>query len=92
MNIKRFLIPDIRKLLVYLVFVLIFMCEILLIRSLYQQDYMVVFLRAFYNNFIKGKQSYINFFTVAFFYYFILLMILYLLSCLVILIYEKIEK
>jgi hypothetical protein len=90
--LKEFLIPDWRKLVVYLVFVIIFMSEVLLIRSIYQKDYMVIFLNNFYNHFFSGSEAYIDFFSIAFFFYLVLLAILYLLSCLVILIYEKTQK
>ncbi len=89
--LKKFLMPDWRKLIIYLIFVIIFMTETLLIRSLYQKDYVVVFLSNIYNYFFRGIKDYVNFFTLAFFYYLIVLMILYLLSCLVVLIYEKKE-
>lgn len=91
MNLKEFFIPDWRKLVVYLIFVIIFMSEVLLIRIIYQRDYMVVILTNIYNHFFLGK-GYINFFTLSFFFYLVLLVILYLLSCLVILIIEKTEK
>jgi hypothetical protein len=90
--IKEFLSPDWRKLIVYLVFVIIFMTETLLIRSLFQEDYVVTFLSSIYNYFFTEIKDYVNFFTLAFFFYIAVLAILYLLSCIVILITEKIKK
>lgn len=90
--IKEFLSPDWRKLIVYLVFVIIFMTETLLIRSLFQEDYVVTFLSNVYNYFSTETKDYVNFFTLAFFFYIAVLAILYLLSCIVILITEKIKK
>jgi hypothetical protein len=89
---KEFLTPDWRKLIIYLVFVIIFMTETLLIRSLFQEDYVVTFLSSVYNYFFVGMGEYVNFFTLAFFFYIAVLAILYLLSCIVILITEKIKK
>ena len=89
--IKEFLSPDWRKLIVYLVFVIIFMTETLLIRSLFQEDYVIEFLSNVYSYFTEMR-SYINFFTLAFFFYIAVLAVLYLLSCIVILITEKIKK
>lgn len=90
--LKNFLTPDWRKLIVYLVFVIIFMTETLLIRSLFQEDYIVKFLSNVYNYFFTEMKDYVNFFTLAFFFYIAVLAILYLLSCVVILITEKIKK
>jgi len=91
--VKKFLKPDFKKLMIYLVFVLIFMSETLLIRSLYQKDYIVEFFLNIYNHFFSGMENYgVSFFTLTFFCYLSVLFVLYLLSCLVILIYEKIEK
>ncbi len=90
--LKKFLKPDWKRLIIYLVFVLIFMSETLLIRYLYKKDYIVEFFLNIYNHFFKGMKDYVNFFTLTFFCYLLVLFVLYLLSCLVILIYEKIEK
>ena len=89
---KEFLTPDWRKLIIYLVFVIIFMTETLLIRSLFQEDYVVAFLSNIYNYFFVGMRDYVNFFTLTFFFYIAVLAILYLLSCIVVLITEKIKK
>lgn len=90
--LKNFLTPDWRKLIVYLVFVIIFMTETLLIRSIFQEDYVVAFLSNVYSYFFTEMKDYVNFFTLAFFFYIFILAILYLLSCIVILITEKIKK
>ncbi len=90
--LKKFLAPDWKKLAIYLIFIIIFMTETLLIRSIYQEDYIVVFLLNIYNYFFKGMKDYVNFFTISFIFYLTILIVLYLLSCLVILIHEKIEK
>lgn len=90
--LKEFLTPDWRKLIVYLVFVIIFMTETLLIRSLFQEDYVIMFLSNVYNYFFTEMKDYVNFFTLAFSFYIAVLAVLYLLSCVVILITEKIKK
>jgi hypothetical protein len=90
--IKKFLSPDWRKLIVYLAFVIIFMTETLLIRSLFQEDYVVAFLSNVYNYFFTEMRDYVNFFTLAFFFYIAVLAALYLLSCIVVFITEKIKK
>ncbi len=90
--LKEFLTPDWRKLIVYLVFVIIFMTETLLIRSLFQEDYVIMFLSSVYNYFFTEMRDYVNFFTLAFSFYIVVLAVLYLLSCVVILITEKIKK
>ena len=91
--LKKFLLPDWRRLITYFIFVLIFMAETLLIRSLYQKDYIVEFFLNIYNHFFSGMKDYgVSFFTITFLCYLSILFVLYLLSCLVILIYEKIEK
>ncbi len=87
--LKKFLVPSLEKLLIYLFFVIIFMAETLLIRSIFERDYIMLFISAIYDNFFKGLVDYVNFFTVAFFYYLVILAVLYVLSCLVIFIYEK---
>jgi hypothetical protein len=90
--LKEFLTPDWRKLIVYLVFVIIFMTETLLIRSLFQEDYVITFLSSVYNYFFTEMKDYVNFFTLAFSFYIAVLAVLYLLSCVVILITERIKK
>ncbi len=91
--VKKFLRPDFKKLIIYLVFVLIFMSETLLIRSLYQKDYIVEFFLNIYSHFFSGMRDYgISFFTITFICYLSVLFVLYLLSCLVVLIHGKIEK
>ena len=90
--LKEFLTPDWRKLIVYLVFVIIFMTETLLIRSLFQEDYVIMFLSNVYNYFFTEMKDYVNFFTLAFSFYIAVLAVLYLLSCVVILITERIKK
>ena len=90
--LKKFLVPSLEKLLIYLFFVIIFMAETLLIRSIFEKDYIMLFISSIYDNFFKGLVDYVNFFTVAFFYYLVILGVLYLLSCLVILIYEKTKE
>ncbi len=90
--LKEFLTPDWKKLIVYLVFVIIFMTETLLIRSLFQEDYVIMFLSNVYNYFFTEMKDYVNFFTLAFSFYIAVLAVLYLLSCAVILITEKIKK
>lgn len=90
--LKEFLTPDWRKLIVYLVFVIIFMTETLLIRSLFQEDYVITFLSNVYNYFFTEMKDYVNFFTLAFSFYIAVLAVLYLLSCVVILITERIKK
>jgi hypothetical protein len=88
-GLKEFLTPEYRRIIAYLLFIIIFMSETLLIRYVYRGDYIVLFLLDIYHSFFK---YYVDFFTVAFFYYLIILTILYLLSCIVILITEKIKK
>lgn len=90
--LKEFLTPDWKKLIVYLVFVIIFMTETLLIRSLFQEDYVIMFLSNVYNYFFTEMKDYVNFFTLAFSFYIAVLVVLYLLSCVVILITESIKK
>jgi hypothetical protein len=90
--LKEFLAPDWRKLIVYLVFVLIFLTETLLIRSIFQRDYIMVFFSNLYDHFFKDMKDYVNFFTIAFSFYVAILVVLYLLSCIVVLIKEKTKK
>jgi hypothetical protein len=87
----NFIVPDWKKLVVYLIFVILFMSETLLIRSVYQRDYVVYFLMNIYNSFFK-EIDYFNFFTLSFIYYVMVLMMLYVLSCFVIMILGKIKK
>ncbi len=89
---KDFLMPDWRKLIVYLLFTITFMSETLIIRSVYQKDYIILFLSNVYDYFFTGVRDYVNFFVIAFLYYIFVLAILYLLSCLVIRIVEKSQK
>jgi hypothetical protein len=89
--LKEFLVPDLRKMIIYLLFVTIFMSEILLIRYVYHKDNIVTFLSGFYENF-SGAESYISLFTISFFFYIFILIIIYLLSCFVSLIIDKIKK
>jgi hypothetical protein len=73
--LKDFFIPDWRRVMIYLIFVLIFMSEIFIIRYLYHVDNIVLFISDIYQNF-PGLESYIDVFTLAFFFYiFIFVMI-----------------
>jgi hypothetical protein len=90
--LKEFLAPDWRKLIVYLIFVLIFLTETLLIRSIFQRDYMMIFFSNVYDYFFKDMKDYVNLFTIAFSFYIAILVVLYVLSCTVILIKEKTKK
>jgi hypothetical protein len=89
--LKEFLVPDLRKIIIYLLFVTIFMSEILLIRYVYHKDGIVTFLSGFYENF-PGAEGYISLFTISFFFYIFIFVMLYLLSCFVSLIIDKIKK
>jgi hypothetical protein len=89
---KEFLTPDLRKIIVYLLFVIVFMSETLMLLSVYKENYIISFISNVYRNFFGGAEDSINFFTVAFVYYIVFLVGLYLLSCLVISIFDKIGK
>jgi hypothetical protein len=89
--LKDFIVPDWKKLITYMLFIILFMGETLILRSMYHRDYIVVFLVGFYNNILQYI-SFVNFFMVSFSYYIMVLASLYLLSCVVILILGKIEK
>jgi hypothetical protein len=89
--LRDFLMPDWKKIIVYLVLVILFMGETLFLRSVYQKDYVVVFLLNVYNS-IFSNMDYANFFLMSFVYYLFVLMILYLLSCFVVMIISKIKK
>jgi hypothetical protein len=88
---RDFITPDWKKLITYLLFVILFMGETLVLRSVYQRDYVITFLLNIYNNFFN-QIDYVNLFTISFIYYIIVLMILYVLSCLVILILGRVKK
>jgi hypothetical protein len=90
--IKEFLMPDWRKLIVYLLFTITFMTETLIIRTIYQKDYIVIFLSNVYDYFFSGMKDYVNFFAIAFLYYIFVLTMLYVLSCIVIKIVEKSQE
>jgi len=92
MSFKEFFTPDCRKMIIYLVLVLIFFAEIFIVRSVYNADYIVLFVLNIYENYLTGLKDYVNFFTLTFFFYIFILFILYLLGCLIVLIIDKIKK
>jgi hypothetical protein len=89
--LREFILPDWKKLIIYLVFVILFMGETLLLRSVYLKDYVVSFLLGVYKNFFS-EMNYVNFFAVSFIYYLLVLFALYILSCFVMLILKNIKK
>jgi len=92
MLFKEFFIPEWKKMLIYLALVLIFLSEIFLIRFIYREDYMVSFVSYMYYNYFTGLKEYVSLFTMTFLFYILVLFVLYLLSCLIVLIADKIKK
>ena len=89
--LKEFFTPDWRRVIIYLIFVLIFMSEIFMIRYSYHVDNIVLFISGIYQDF-PGLGSYIDLFTLAFFFYVFIFVMMYVLSCFVNLIIGRIRK
>ncbi len=89
--LKEFVTPDSKKLVLYLLLVIVLVFETLIIRSVYKKDYTVDFLLSIYNTFFN-EIEYVNFFMISFAYYIIVLVVLYIVSCLIVFILGRIRE
>ena len=89
--LKEFFTPDWRRMIIYLIFVMIFMSEIFMIRYFYHVDNIVLFISGIYQSF-PSLEGYIDLFTLAFFFYIFIFVMMYVLSCFVNLIIGRIRK